>query len=92
MNFLLTLLSIPVNGGCHPIYVDHAKKNTFGLPPAFRELDITIRLVPDELLSPLLDDLRPGGRSKSHDYYKFSEITSGLGQPESDTLLDVRRR
>merc|ERR1711990_456868 len=35
--------------------------NTLRLPPALRELDITIRLVPDELLSPLLDDLGPGG-------------------------------
>ena len=66
--------------------------NTLGLPPAVGELDIAVRLVPDELLSPLLDDLRPGGRSNSHDYYKFSEINSVLGQPLSDTLRDVRRR
>ena len=40
--------------------------NTLRLPPAFRELDIAIRLVPDELLSPLLDNLGPGGRGESH--------------------------
>ena len=52
----------------HPLELPpNSVVNTLGLPPAFRELDITIRLVPDELLSPLLDDLGPGGRGESHD-------------------------
>ena len=33
--------------------------NTLGLPPAPAELDISIRLMSDELLRPLLDDLGP---------------------------------
>ena len=44
----------------------HSVVNTLGLPPASAQLDISIRLMSDELLCPLLDNLGPGGRSKSH--------------------------
>ena len=51
----------------HPLeHPPNSVVNTLRLPPAFRELDIAIRLVSDEPLSPLLDNLGPGGRGESH--------------------------
>ena len=51
----------------HPLELPpNSVVNTLRLPPAFRELDIAIRLVSDEPLGPLLDNLGPGGRGESH--------------------------
>ena len=44
----------------------HSVVNTLRLPPAPAELDISVRLVSDELLRPLLDDLGPRGRCEGH--------------------------
>lgn len=48
----------------------HPVVNTSGFPPVSLNFDISVRLVPDELLGPLLDDLGLHQRTKgSHDAY-----------------------
>ena len=43
-----------------------SKKTHLGPPPGLLDLVIPVALVTNELLRPLLDDLRPGGRCDSH--------------------------